>query len=289
MKVSKKDKIGIVLFLIPALVIFTVFFIYPVISVVATSFTKWNGMSAPKFVAFNNYKILFSDPIFKLSIKNNIIWALCAGFIQVPMAALAALILASKPKGWKALRTIYFLPQVISGVALAMLWSSIYNSEYGVLNGLLKVLGLDHLCRNWLGDVKTAFPAVLIYWLLYLGYYMVIMLADIITIPESYYEAAEIDGATKIQSALRITIPLMRTSMMTCITLAMVYGLRQFEQVFTLTGGGPANKTSVLVIYLYQEMKNNAYGLSAAAGVVLIIVGTVVITLTRKLLSPKEA
>jgi raffinose/stachyose/melibiose transport system permease protein len=266
-----------------------VFFLYPVVSIFLTSFTKWNGMSAPKLSGFNNYRLLFSDPVFLRSIQNNVVWALAAGFIQVPLAVLAALILSAKPRGWKTFRVVYFLPQVISGIAIAMLWSSIYNSEYGILNKILQALGAGNLSRNWLGDLKTAFPSVLIYWLLYIGYYVVIVLANIIDIPKSYYEAAGIDGASAIKSAWYITLPLiLPSSVCTCITLAMIYGLRQFEQVFILTGGGPANRTSVLVIYLYQQMKNNAYGLSSSAGVVLIVIGALVITLTRKLLAPRE-
>ena len=282
---SRSEKIGIFLFVLPALILFGLFFLYPVASVILMSFTKWNGISAPVFAGLNNYRLLFEDPIFIRSVKNNCIWVLSAVFIQVPLAALMALILATRPRGWKIFRAVYFLPQVISGIAIAMLWSSIYNSEYGILNKLLQLICKGDLARNWLGNLRTAFPAILIYWILYMGYHMVIILADIITIPDSYYEAASIDGATAIQGAWYITVPIITpVSLCTCITLAAVYGLRQFEQVFVLTGGGPANRTSVLVIYLYQQMKNNAYGLSSATGVVLIGIGAIMILIIRKLL-----
>jgi raffinose/stachyose/melibiose transport system permease protein len=281
----KDEKTGILLFMLPALMLFGLFFLYPLVSVVLMSFTKWNGISAPVFVGLNNYRLLFEDPVFIRSVENNGIWALSAAFVQVPLAALAALILATRPRGWKVFRVIYFLPQVISGIAIAMLWSSIYNSEYGILNKFLQLIGKGSWTRNWLGNLHTAFPAILTYWVLYMGYHMVIILADIISIPDSYYEAASIDGATAVQSAWYITIPVITpVSLCTCITLAAAYGLRQFEQVFVLTGGGPANRTSVLVIYLYQQMKNNAYGLSSAAGVVLIIIGAIGILIIRKLL-----
>jgi raffinose/stachyose/melibiose transport system permease protein len=282
----ESEKAGIVLFMLPALILFGVFFLYPVVSVLLLSFTKWNGISAPVFTGVNNYCLLFQDPVFIRSVKNNGIWALAASCVQVPLAAIAALILATKPRGWKIFRVIYFLPQVISGVAIAMLWSSIYNSEYGILNKILQLIGKGSLARNWLGNLHTAFPSILIYWILYMGYHMVIILADIISIPSSYYEAASIDGATAIQSAWYITIPsITPVSVCTCMTLAMANGLRQFEQAFILTGGGPANRTSVLVIYLYQQMKNSAYGLSSATGVVLIGIGSVMILIIRKLLT----
>ena len=215
---------------------------------------------------------------------NNVIWALVAGFIQVPLAMLMAIILSRKPKGWKFFRTVYFFPQVISGIALATLWRAIYSADTGLLNGLLRSIGLGNLARDWLGTIETAFPAVLIYWIFYVGYYMVIMMADITTIDESYYEAATIDGATDFQQALYITIPLIKkTSLLTCVTLASVMGLRQFEQVYMLTNGGPANTTSTIVLYMYKKLQDSNYGMAAASAVILIIVGVIFIVCIRKI------
>jgi raffinose/stachyose/melibiose transport system permease protein len=215
---------------------------------------------------------------------NNVIWALVAGFIQVPLAMVMAIILSRKPKGWKFFRTVYFFPQVISGIALATLWRAIYNAEHGMLNGLLRAIGLGGLAKDWLGTIQTAFPAVLIYWVFYVGYYMVIMMADITTIDTSYYEAATIDGATDFQQAIYITIPLIKkTSLLTCVTLASVMGLRQFEQVYMLTNGQPANTTSTIVLYMYKKMQNANYGIASASAVILIIVGVIFIVCIRKL------
>lgn len=288
MKTTKGDQLGIIIFLIPPLALFTLFFIYPVSYVFITSFFSWDGISDAIFVAFNNYSALFKDPTFRRSIVNNIAWALTAGFIQVPLALLVALILSKKPRGWKVFRTIYFLPYVISGIALATLWSTMYNSEYGLINAFLGLIGLEHLQRNWLGTLQTAFPSLLIYWVFYIGYYMVIILAEITSISDDYYEAASIDGASKIQQDLYITLPLVKNSILTAMTLAMVLGLRQFEQVYLLTNGGPANRTSVLVLYLYKEMQNNNYGYANATGVILIVVGTLVIVGVQKLFNSKQ-
>jgi len=288
MKVSKKERLGIVIFLLPALILFAVFFIYPIMNVVYMSFFNWNGISDATFAGFKNYIRIFSDKVFLRSIKNNIVWALAASCIQVPMALLMALILSRKPKGWKLFRTIYFLPQVISGIALAMLWSAVYNSEFGMLNGLLKLVGLGNYTRNWLGDPKTALICVLIYGLFYIGYYMVIMMAGITDIDETYYEASRVDGANAIQTAIYITVPLIRYSIVTCVTLAAVFGLRTFEQVYLLTNGGPANRTSLVVLYLYNQMKNNNYGGANASSAVLIVVGACVIVSIRKLFTKNE-
>lgn len=288
MKVRKSDKIGIVLFLIPALALFTVFFIAPIFSISYMSFFEWNGISSAKFTGLNNYKEIFSDPVFLKSIRNNIFWALAACCIQVPLALIMALILSSKPRGWKFFRTVYFFPQVISGIAIAMLWSAVYNSEYGILNELLRVAGLENLTRNWLGDPKTAFFCVLIFGLLYMGYFMVIMMAGITNIDESYYEAAKIDGANRLQVDWYITIPLIRYSIVTSVTLAAIFGLRTFEQVYLLTNGGPANRTSVVVLYLFNQMRDNNYGGANASSVILVLVGAVVIVAIRKLSAEKN-
>ena len=270
------------MFLSPALVIMLTFFVIPVIYVIVVSLLKWNGISAPSVVWFQNFEKLFHDKVFIRSVRNNIIWALVAGFIQVPLAMLMAIILSRKPKGWKFFRTIYFFPQVISGIALATLWRAIYNADTGLLNGLLRAIGMGDAARDWLGTVETAFPAVLIYWVFYIGYYMVIMMADITTIDTAYYEAATIDGASDFQQAIYITIPLIKkTSLLTCVTLASVLGLRQFEQVYLLTNGGPANKTNTMVLYMYKKMQDANYGRASASAVILILVGIVFIVCIR--------
>ena len=200
------------------------------------------------------------------------------------LAMVMAIILSRKPKGWKFFRTVYFFPQVISGIALATLWRAIYRADSGLLNGLLTAIGRGDLAKDWLGTASTALPAVLIYWVFYVGYYMVIMMADITTIDTSYYEAATIDGATDFQQAIYITIPLIKkTSLLTCVTLASVMGLRQFEQVYMLTNGGPSNRTSTIVLYMYKKMQDANYGMAGASAVVLIIVGVIFIVCIRKL------
>ena len=284
MKLERSDRGPLLAFLLPAIIMMVVFFVIPVIYVVAVSFLKWNGISTPIVRGFRNYLLLYKDKAFSRSIINNVIWALVAGFIQVPLAMVMAIILSRKPKGWKFFRTVYFFPQVISGIALATLWRAIYSADTGLLNGLLRAIGLGDAARDWLGTIETAFPAVLIYWVFYIGYYMVIMMADITTIDTSYYEAAVIDGASDFQQAIYITIPLIkRTSLLTCITLASVMGLRQFEQVYMLTNGGPANTTSTIVLYMYKKMQDSNYGLASASAVILIIVGVIFIVTIRKL------
>ena len=284
----KNKKIGLILFLAPALVLFCTFFVIPVIYVAFTSLCQWNGIEDMRFIGLENYKYIFSNPTFRLSIRNNVIWALVASFVQVPLALLMSLILARKPKGWRVFRTIYFFPQVISGIALAMLWQAAFNAEFGMVNGLLELVGLGKYTTNWLGNPNTALGSVIGYWVCYIGYYLIIIMSDITNVDQTYYEAAELDGASKIQQDIYITLPLIKNSIITCISLAAVMGIRTFEQVYAMTNGGPMNKTSVMGLFLYKEMQNGNYGRANASAMVLIAVGTFVVVTIRTLFNRKE-
>lgn len=280
---------GISLFLLPTLALYCTFFIFPLGFLFVTSFTDWTGVQIGEFVGLANYRELFANPTFHLSIRNNIVWALSLGVGHIAMASVVAMILARQPRGWRTLRTVYFLPNVISQVAIAMMWAMIYNAEYGALNRLLEIFGAGHLGRNWLGSVETALPAVIFQQVFYIGYFMIIMLAATMSIPKSLYEAAEIDGASVLQQELYITIPMNRQITVTCMTLAIAFGLRHFEATFLLTGGGPANRTSVMGIMLYNNLHFLRYGRANAIGAVLVGVGVLVIVGLRSTLGRRDA
>ncbi len=279
----------IFLFLLPVLILYGVYFIYPLVFVFMSSLTEWNGITAAKFHWFKNYIDLFKSDTFRLSLKNNIIWGLVLGCIQIPLAAGMAMILSRRPKGWKTLRTLYFLPNVISQVALAMMWIALYNAEFGVINGLLEAVGLEHWTRNWLGEMGTALPAVLIQQLFYIGYFMIIILAARMGIPESFYEAAEIDGANIFRQEIHITIPMLRAILITTMTLALAYGMRHFESTYLMTKGGPAHSTSVLGIILYRNLGALHYGKANTIGTILVIFGGAVIAVIRWFFGRKES
>ncbi|MGH4036942.1 MAG: carbohydrate ABC transporter permease [Sphaerochaeta sp.] len=284
MQKRNKNIKHIILFLAPALIIYLIYFLYPLGYVIVTSFTNWDGISAMQFNGLENYRYLFSDETFTHGLRNNIIWALCLGFIQIPLATAMALILARKPKGWKTFRTMYFLPNVISQVALAMMWLAIYNADHGLLNNLLNAVGLGSKATNWLGNMDTAFPAVIIQQIFYIGYFMIVILASRMNIPTSYYEAAKIDGTSVLQEEWYITIPMLKNILITTITLALAYGMRHFESTYLMTNGGPAHATDVLGILLYRDLGALQYGEGNAIGTTLIIFGGVTIVLIRYLL-----
>lgn len=286
MYLRKEDRWKLLIFLLPALILFVAYFLYPLIYVFVMSFYKWDAFRPPEFKGLANYVALFKDNIFKRALRNNLTWSTVDMVIKVPLAMVMALILSKKIRGWKFFRTVYFLPQVISGIAMAALWSAVYNLDFGLLNGVVKAFGGQPV--NWLGNVKVAFICVIAYGLLYIGYFMVIMMAEITGIDTTYYEAAAIDGATPLQTDMHITIPMIRSSLATCITLAAVFGLRAFEQVYLLTEGGPANRTMTMVLFIYKKMSANVYGSANAAAVILVIIGILVMSLVRRIVAGKE-
>lgn len=273
---------GVVVFLAPVLILYGAYFIYPLVYVFSTSLFETNGVTS-EFVGLANFADDFANPTFRLSIRNNFIWVVSLGFGQVGLALVVAMILARQPRGWRFLRTVYFLPNVISQVALAMMWAALYNAEYGAINQFLELIGMEEATRNWLGSLETALPAVLLQQVFYIGYFMIILLAATMSIPQSFYEAAEIDGASVLQQEFYITLPMIRDILVTAMTLAMAYGLRHFESTFLLTGGGPANITSVLGIQLHRRLGFLDYGGANAIGVVLIVLGVLLIVTIRTL------
>ena len=211
----------ILLFLLPIIFLYTAFFIYPFGFVFFSSLNKWNGISHMKFIGLQNYINLAKSTTFQLSIRNNIVWALSLGFLQVGFATVIAFILARRPRFWKGLRTVYFIPKVISGVAIAMLWKAVYNAEFGALNAILSFITGHTWNVNWLGEFNSALAAIIAQEVMYIGYFMIIILAGVMAIPRSYYEAAEIDGASVLQQELHITLPVVWGTIVTAMTLAM--------------------------------------------------------------------
>jgi fucose transport system permease protein len=279
---------GIILFLLPVAVLYALFFLYPLVFVYLISLVKWNGVSTLHFVGLKNYVDSFKNAIFLRALQDNFVWAFSLGVVQIFLASLVALILARKPRGWRVLRTIYFLPNVISKVAIAMLWLSIYNGDFGLLNALLNAVGLGAWQQNWLGNLTTALPAVIFQEVVYIGYFMIIILAGTMSVPESYYEAAQMDGASVWQQERFITLPLIRGILVTSITLAVAFGLRQFESTFLMTNGGPANTTMVMGLLLYVDMGSLDYGHANAIGGTLIVIGAILITLIRRVFGARE-
>ncbi|HID31405.1 MAG TPA: sugar ABC transporter permease [Desulfobacterales bacterium] len=266
-------------YLIPSIILTLVFFVFPLLFLAYMSFHQWTGVGPANYVGLQNFAYLWSDPSFRRSLINTFYWIAAGIFVHTPLALLVAVILAKRPRGWKIYRTIFFIPNVISTTAIAFLWYLIFHVEVGLLNGLLNAIGLHSWTRSWLTDPRTALVCTQIPFIIYIGFATVLFLNQISSIPFEYYEAAMIDGASAWQQDLYITIPLVKRAVAIQTLLVTGYCLKMFEYPFIMTGGGPAEATMNISLYIYRKMiRANLYGLSMAAGLVTIIVGVVMMS-----------
>ena len=269
---NRSFKRNIYLSLLPAVVIFTVFMVIPILILIGTSFTRWRT-SGITVAGLSNYARLLNDPAFWKAVTNTGIWMGAAALIHVPLAVLVAMILSRKVRGWKLFRTLFFLPNIVSYASLAIVFGAAYNPRYGVVNNALDALGFRR--QDFLFQTDTALAALILTWLFMVGLYMIIIMADIVAIPDSLYEAASIDGATRTQQDVFITLPLLRNVVGTCVILAVTQSLIYFEGILLLTNGGPRNATLNLPMFAYQKYQLFEWGYANAIGVVIFILGLV--------------
>lgn len=215
------------------------------------SFHEWNPLGTSIFIGLENYREVLSDWVFGMAFKNALYYAL----LTIPAGLIFALILAialSKIRGRLLLRTLYFLPSVCSTVAIGILWKWMYNPDYGLINTLLGYAGIAKE-PHWLGAPEWAMPAIsiVVVWAGY-GYWMVIFLAGILGIPQIYYDAASIDGATSWQKFRHITFPLVTPTIFFYLTMSLITVWYQFDFIYVMTGGGPAQSTTMPAYVIYE-------------------------------------
>ncbi|HVO55060.1 MAG TPA: sugar ABC transporter permease [Solirubrobacterales bacterium] len=273
--------VPIAISLLPALVLFSIFFLVPLGVVIVTSLSDW-GPIGLSFTWLANFSDLFSDPAFITALKNTAFFCAAGVFIQVPVGVALGIILSQRIRGWKVLRTIYFLPNIVSIAALALVYLSVYNPRYGLLNQILGALGFaaDH---DWLFDLNTALPAVAATWVFTAGVVMILTMAEIAAIPEEIYDAAAVDGASGWTQARHVTLPLLRNVIGVCTILVLLATIGYFDGVYIMTSGGPANHTLTLALYSFQEYSSGHWGYANAIGVVLIGLGLIAIVAIRRL------
>jgi len=270
----------IALSLLPGSVLFGVFFLVPLCVLVATSFSRWSVLNFD-FVGLANYGQLLHDGAFWKAVANTALYAAAAVFIQVPLAILAALVLAERNPGWKIFRTTLFLPVVISGAAYALIFANVYNPRYGLLDRALGQLGVNG--PDWLFTISTALPAVVGTYIFNIGFYMILVLTEITGLPPELAEAAEVDGASRLQRRVYITLPLLRHVIGTCVLLALLSSIAFFDIVFILTGGGPANATLTLTVYGFRVYASDQWGYANTVGLFIVVAGFLVIVAIRRL------
>lgn len=286
------DKRAIMIFVLPTFLLFTLIVILPIFMSGYYSMLEWDGIGKGTFIGLKNFIDLFvnnSDGFVK-AIGNSLILAFLSVFVQLPIALILALVLASGIKGEGFFRTVFFIPVIISTVVIGQLWMKVYNPDYGLLNTFLNNIGLGSLARAWLGETKTALIAAFIpsVWQ-YVGYHMLLMYASIKSIPDEIYEAAKIDGASAFNTAIQITIPLIRPIIKVCITFAIIGSLKVFDLVYILTNGGPVHSSEVPSTLMYNTIFNKyMYGSGSAMAIFIVLECLVLTLIVQKFFKAEE-
>lgn len=282
-KKREKETIRVAaLFLIPVFLLLLIFIFYPVIETFITSFFKWNGISADKkFIGFNNWKKLIVDISFWKAFSNNVILVVFAIILQLPISLALATFLNFTGKKGNLFKVVWFIPMLMSSVAVGFLFSYILATNGGIISTISQALGGGNI--DLLGNPKLALFAVMavISWQS-IPFYMVFFLASFSGIPEEVFEAARIDGATRGNYFWQIALPLLRPSISKASVLALVGSLKYFDLVYVMTNGGPGTSTELMATYMYKNSFvkfNMGYGSAVAAGMFILITAFSIITM----------
>nr|WP_249305754.1 sugar ABC transporter permease [Lederbergia citrea] len=240
------------LFIAPWIIGFLAFTLGPLLFSLVISFFDWPIVGEITFIGIQNYKTMFTDdPLFWKSLGVTIKFAALFVPFNLIIALFLAILLKQQVKGYSFFRTFFYLPSVISGVALAMIWAWVYNGEYGILNYMLSLVGIDG--PDWLNNPKSALVAMVIASLWGQGTLMLIFLAGLKNIPQTFYEAASIDGAGKIYQFFKITLPLLTPTILFNLITTIIAAFQQLTLALVLTGGGPIKSTYFYAMYVYEN------------------------------------
>jgi len=288
--VKRKEKITTFVFILPWLVSFCIFVLYPIVFSICVSMTDYSGLTWDmRFVGFSNYARAFKDRVFLKALSNTFLFVLITVPATTTISLLLAVLLTSGIKFKRLFQAGYFLPSVISMVVISMIWLYIYSAT-GPLNTLLRSLGFDVPARSWLASERTALGSIMVMdvWSA-VGYYTVLFVAGLQSLPLQLYEAARIDGATKWQIFKRITLPLLKPTILFVVSINSIRSFQIFTEIFTLTGGGPANSTQTIVHYLYDvSFRKFEMGYGSAIAYVLLFIVLAITVIQRKMLKGEQ-
>jgi ABC-type sugar transport system permease subunit len=277
-------RLEFVVWLAPAVLLVGGLTYLPILIELGLSLFAADGFSTPRFVGFANYGQAAGQPDFWAALLNNVWYAIGTVSGKLVLALIAALLLNGPFRGRALFRAVFFLPVILSFVAIGLLWTLIFNYNYGVINFILQSVGLADLKRDWLGAPETAFPAVLFVDLWkWTGFHVVIYLAGLQAIPGELYEAAALDGASPRQMLWRITLPLLKPFTAVNVVIASLGAFSVFDLIYVMTQGGPFKSTNVAMIEVYlQAFQFNQFGYAAALSVlVLLLIAALSVGLLR--------
>jgi len=263
----------IYLFLFPSVAIFILYRITPIIWNFVLSFQEWQFIGPNTWVGLRNYAEMIRDPVFWQSFKNTLIYFFGGTPIAIALAVLVAVLVNNPIRGRNAYRVMIFLPYPITPVAVAIIWQWLYNEKVGLINFVLRTLGLVSDPVPFLQSFTLALPSVIVttVWQV-LGYFVIIVLTGLQTIPDDLYESAELDGASRLVQFFRITLPLIRSTVFLCFIVGIINSFTVFDIIYVMTDGGPGHATEILVTNIYKNAFTfNRMGYAAAMTVFMFL------------------
>jgi multiple sugar transport system permease protein len=272
MKAAAKESVTFHLFILPWLIGFFGLTIIPLLFSFYVSFSKWNGIGAPHFIGLRNFRFMFLvDDRFWQSMKNTFYYTFASVPLMVALALLLAVLLNRKLPGSNFFRSVFYLPSVIAGVSIYIVWAWMYDPKVGIFNYLLSFIGIKG--PFWLLDEHWSMPSLIIMSLTGCGGSMLIFLAGLQGVPKEYYEAARMDGANSITQFIRITLPLLGPTVFFNTIMGLIFGLQVFSQPFIMTQGGPYYSTYVIGLHIYNNaFRFSDFGYAASLSWILFLV-----------------
>lgn len=278
------------MFVLPALALFAGFVALPLARSIYLGLTVWPGFGTPEFVGAANFTRLAGDPVFWTAARITLTYTVVSTVLQTAVPMAIAILLGAGWRGGVVFRTLLFLPAVISLTVSAILWDLVLSPQFGPVNQTLGAVGLGGLARPWLSDTATVLPVILLVSLWQsAGLYMLIFYAGLQGIDRTLYESARIDGAAKWQEVWFVTVPLLRPMIGVVVTLNVIHGLKVFDLMYVMTGGGPVHASESFATYLYALTFGSAaggvpdFGYADAIGLVIFVLGLVATAVLTKL------
>lgn len=278
-----------ILFLLPALLFLGVYVVWPLYFSAELSFYRWNGLDPIReYVGFANWERLLGDAQFWNSLRNNLTVVVTSLAIQIPFGILLGFILAEGGRKYRLFKMVYFFPMLMSGVALAVLFKRIYDPNFGLLNTLLKSVGLADLTQVWLGDPNIAlFAVILVICWQFIPFYMILFIASFSNVPEELREAARLDGASTLNYLWSVALPYVQGTIRTASIICVIGSLKYFELLWVMTEGGPAGASELMATYMYKKAFPSfevGYGSTVATAlfIIVMVISALTFALTRR-------
>lgn len=267
------------LYVLPAVLVYAIFLLFPLLASLGISFTEWDGTSLPLFSGVSNYLRMFSDPVFWIALGNNAILMLFYTLLPISVGLLLCSFLYDTRSNSErsVLRILFFLPYIMPMAVLGVVWRWLYNPAFGPIDQVLRAIGLPQLAMSWLGDFTWALPAVgLVATWYFFGFCLVLFMAGLQRMDPSLLEAADLDGSSRRQKFMRITLPGLRPELRIALLLTVIASLKAFDLVYVMTQGGPGTSTMVTNIFMYKQgfdLHYFGYASSVAVFSMLIVLG----------------